>query len=151
MALLRMLTPNRVLLDVGACRKKEIIGLLAERFARDLGGDALDYADALLAREKLGPTAIGMGIALPHAKIAGIQEPLAAIAIMAEPICFAASNDERVDIVIAVLSPENSSDDVKRLAEIVRELRNAAGLGALRASRSPEELLEKLRELQKDG
>lgn len=151
MALLSMLTPNRVLLDVGARRKKEVIGLLAERFAQDLGGEALDYADALLAREKLGSTAIGQGIALPHAKMAGIVEPVAAFAVMAEPICFAAPGDDRVNIVIAVLSPQESNDDVKRLAAIVGELRKATDLASLRASRSPGELLERLRSLADHG
>jgi len=133
---------------VGACKRKEVIDLLAERFAQDLGGEALDFAEALLAREKLGSTAIGMGIALPHAKMAEIVEPVAAIALMADPICFATPGDERVNIVIAVLSPQDSLDDVKRLAGIVRQMRNAADVAALRASRSAEDLLEKLCELE---
>lgn len=147
MALVSMLSPNRVLPNVGARRKKEVIDLVAERFAQDLGGEALDYADALLAREKLGSTAIGHGIALPHAKMAGIIEPVAAFATMAEPICFAAPDDDRVNIVIAFLSPQDSNDDVKRLAEIVGELRQATDLASLRAARSPQELLEGLRSM----
>ncbi len=114
-----------------------LVNMLAERFATDLGGDASGYAELLLDREKLGSTAIGKGIALPHGKMTALHRPAAAVAVLKQSCKFPTPDNVDVDIVIAFLSPDGPPQDLKRIGEIVRELRNEKVVEAFRSAEIP--------------
>lgn len=145
MALSELLSPGRVLIDVPDCKRREVINLLAECFAADLGGEPSGYAEPLLEREKLGSTAIGKGIALPHGKMTALKRPAAAVAVLKQTCKFPTPDNVDVDIVIAFLSPDGPPQDVTRIGDIVRELRDAKVVEALRTAETPEQLMQALR------
>ena len=144
MALSELLSPGRVLIDVPDCKRREVINMLADCFAADLGGDPSNYADPLLEREKLGSTAIGKGIALPHGKMTALSRPAAAMAVLKQTCKFPTPDNVDVDIVIAFLSPDGPPQDVKRIGDIVRELRDGKVVEAIRTAETPEQLIQAL-------
>lgn len=93
------------------------------------------YAQPLVAREKLGSTAIGKGIALPHGKTECLPSPVAAAAVLRSPANFNTPDGVEVDVVIAFLSPDGPPKDLGRIADIVRELRSDEVRLALRRAR----------------
>ncbi|MGQ3278789.1 MAG: PTS sugar transporter subunit IIA, partial [Shinella sp.] len=98
-------------------------------------------AKALLARENLGSTGIGRGIAIPHALIEGLPKSLALVARLARPIDFEAVDDIPVDIVVLLLSPASGQgQNLNILSCIARQLRDDHTVGAIRAARSAEEV-----------
>jgi len=71
----------------------------------------MDILDALIGRERLGSTALGQGVAVPHGRIANLENPVAALVTLAQGIEFEAPDDGDVDILFALLVPESSTDD----------------------------------------
>ena len=144
MMLSGFLSSKRIMINLPECRRRDVIHVLAERFASDLGGQPSSYAEPLLEREKLGSTAIGRGIALPHATLRSMREPAAALAVLESTCKFPTPDDVGVDIVIAFLSPDGPPTDLNRIAGIVRELREKAVVDALRSATTPDRLIDAL-------
>jgi PTS system nitrogen regulatory IIA component len=88
--------------------KRAILAALADRFAQVYQLDRATVLEGLEEREALGSTGFGRGVALPHARIEGIKRPIAALLKLAAPVDFAAADGLPVDLVIGLLSPENS-------------------------------------------
>ena len=88
-------------------------------FAASGGFDAAAVATSLAAREKLGSTGLGQGIAIPHGRIKGLKNPLAAVLRLVEPIAFDAPDDEAVSLLIFLLVPEAAT---QRHLEILSEI-----------------------------
>lgn len=108
-----------VQVDVDASSKKrafEQIGLLFENsqtLSRAL------VSDSLFARERLGSTGLGHGVAIPHGRIKGLKEPLAAVLRVRQPIGFDAPDEEPVSLLIVLLVPEAAT---QRHLEILGEI-----------------------------
>lgn len=101
--------------------------------------------DALISRERLGSTGIGHGIALPHSRLAGIEEPLAALITLNQGVDFEANDDMDVDIVLGLLVPEHCSDDhLKILANLARRFSDPAERDAIRACDDSGSLIARL-------
>ena len=118
-----VLTPDSVAI-IDVADKAAILSRLSELFARAFDLDAglvLDYLDE---REKLGSTGFGRGVAIPHARIPGIQRPIAALIKLQHPVDFAAADGMPVELVFGLLSPENSgAAHLHALAAISRLMR----------------------------
>jgi len=71
----------------------------------------MDILDALSARERLGSTGLGHGIALPHGRMQDLEQPLAAIITLNKGIDFEAADEQKVDILFALIMPENANDE----------------------------------------
>ncbi len=127
--------PNQVVLLDETFDKPRLLRELAERAAAALGLDASKLAAALFRREDLGSTGLGGGIAIPHTRIAGIPKPFSVLAILRMPIAFDAIDDQPVDIVFLLVTPD-SGDALKALAGISRILREPSILERLRGARS---------------
>jgi nitrogen PTS system EIIA component len=114
-----ILPPANVVIDVEATSKKrafEQAGLLFENqhaIARSL------VTDNLFARERLGSTGLGHGVAIPHGRIKGLKNPLASVLRVSEPIGFDAPDDEPVKLLIFLLVPEAAT---QRHLEILSEI-----------------------------
>lgn len=87
--------------------KDEILESLAQTFASAWQLDQDLVLEQLEERERLGSTGFGRGVAIPHARIPGINRPIAAMLKLEKPIAFDAADGLPVDLVIGLLSPEN--------------------------------------------
>ncbi|MCL2075122.1 MAG: PTS sugar transporter subunit IIA [Betaproteobacteria bacterium] len=100
-----ILPESRILLGLEAGSKKRLLeeaGLLIEATS---GIDRLLVFDTLLAREKLGSTGLGHGVAIPHSRISGLKEAVGAFIRLADPLDFDAPDGKPVSLVFALLAP----------------------------------------------
>ncbi len=114
-----ILPVEQVLVGVDATSKKrafEEAGLLFESLH---GLSRALVTDSLFARERLGSTGLGHGVAIPHGRIKGLKNPLAAVARVQQPIAFDAPDDEPVSLLIFLLVPEAAT---QRHLEILSEI-----------------------------
>ena len=129
-----------VLIDFSADRsKRRVMDRLAIEAASRLGMVAETIFEALNAREALGGTGLGSGVALPHARIAGDHPPLLLFARLAHPVDWEARDGVPVDLVLLVLWPEAMTESLlPNLAELCRKLRDARTLRRLRSASRPD-------------
>ena len=131
MIIQHILTPGRTLCDVSGVSKKKILESIAETLSREIPAiNASDLFEALIARERLGTTGLGHGIALPHCRIKACPEPTGLLARLEEPIDFDAVDREPVDLVFALIVPEG--DDQEHL-EILKGLAERFNDGEIRS------------------
>ncbi len=118
--------------------KKQLFQLLAERAAERAGLDERMIFDALLAREKLGSTGVGQGIAIPHAKLAPLNQIVGLFARLEKPLDYEALDDQPVDLVFLLLAPEGAgAEHLKALARVSRLLRDPQVQSRLRGTSDP--------------
>ena len=122
-----ILPPAQVLVHVEATSKKrafEEAGLLFEELH---GLNRALVADSLFARERLGSTGLGHGVAIPHGRIKGLKSPMAAVFQLAHPIGFDAPDEQAVKLLIFLLVPEAATQKhLEILSEIAELLSNAS-------------------------
>ena len=122
-----ILPSAQALVQVDATSKKrafEEAGLLFENLH---GLNRAMVADSLFARERLGSTGLGYGVAIPHGRIKGLKSPLAAVFRLLEPIGFDAPDEKPVSLMIFLLVPEASTQKhLEILSEIAEMLSDAA-------------------------
>lgn len=129
--------------------KSELLSILAKRGAELTGEDAARLYEALSAREELGSTGLGNGIAIPHGKIAGLERVVAVFAKLTSPIEFDSVDDMPVDLVVMLLAPlGQGADHLKALARMARLLRTESVVERLREAETPTELYAILTEPQ---
>jgi nitrogen PTS system EIIA component len=144
--------PADVTLGVDADSKQGLLQALAAEAAPRIGRDAGEVLDALRAREDLGSTGLGRGVALPHAQLSGDVAPLIRFVRLRRAIDYEARDSEPVDLVILLLWPEADSEGfVPALAEICRALRSAETLRRLRAAGTAAEVVALLHGAAGDG
>ena len=130
-----LLKPEAVKVLTAASSKKRLMHDLGDLANHAYGLNSDVVLDALLAREALGPTGVGNGIALPHARLDGIDEVVGAFVLLDKPIDFNAVDRQPVDIAFALFAPEDAGvDHLKALALVSRTLRNANVCAKLRAN-----------------
>jgi PTS system nitrogen regulatory IIA component len=128
-----LIAPDRVLVQLRATSKRQLLQELADEAAAGSGIDAKIILEALTQREKLGTTGVGDGIAIPHAKVEGLPRLLGFFAKLARPIDFDALDDKPVDLIFLLLAPESAgAEHLKALARIARILRDPALCAQLR-------------------
>ena len=134
-----LLDPQSVLADVSAGTKRALFTTLGATASTVWGLDAATVATGLAAREKLGTTGYGGGIAVPHARIDGLTSARGVFAQLARPIDFAAVDDLPVDLVFMLLSPPDAgAEHLKSLARVSRRLRDRGLAEKLRGAGSPD-------------
>jgi PTS system nitrogen regulatory IIA component len=135
MTTLEQLFPEANVLVLRPRDKNSALVDLANRAATLLGAQASTIAAALTAREALGSTGVGAGIALPHARCPGSTAPVALFARLERAIAWDAIDQKPVDLVVLLLSPNEPADlHLKVLATISRRLRDANVAAALRVA-----------------
>lgn len=149
MELVTLLSPEAVRVLTGIGSKKRLFQELGEMFA-DLSGATPGAAfDALQERESLGPTGVGSGIALPHARLPGVEDVRAIFVRLEKPLDFESVDRQPVDLIFALFAPEDSGvDHLKALALVSRTMRNANLCAKLRANDDPATLYAMLTEMQ---
>lgn len=128
---------DRIDAAMSASNKKGLFQQLAIAAARRTGLAVKDIAAVLNAREKIGSTGFGAGVALPHGKIEGLENVFGYFARLTAPVDFQAVDDLPVDLVFLILSPPDAgADHLKALASVSRALRDRNTAAKLRGARS---------------
>jgi nitrogen PTS system EIIA component len=134
------LSPDAVA-TVRADSKSAVLDQLADRFAAVYALPRGDVRAALEARELLGSTGFGRGVAIPHARLGGLSRPVAAFFRLDSPVDFAAADGIPVDLVFGLLSPEQAgATHLHALAAISRLMRDERMHAALVEAREAEAL-----------
>ncbi len=104
--------------------KRQALQVIADMASRQLSLDAADIHQALLEREKLGSTGVGMGVAVPHAALAGLDRMYGVFIRLESPVDYEAIDDMPVDLIFALLAPEDAgTEHLRALAKVSRVLR----------------------------
>lgn len=137
MNLKEILSPESIRTDQIIRDKGQLISVLAAECAHKTGLSAQRIAETLLARERLGSTGLGDGIAIPHARLEALQAPIAYMIRLRKPIDFEAVDDKPVDVVVGLLMPLGAdADNLVCLASVTRRLRDKALVARIRAAPS---------------
>ena len=136
-----LVAPNAVLPALKVNSKKQALQELAAKAAKLTGQNERGIFETLLQREKLGSTAIGHGVAIPHGKLAKLDKLFGLFARLDRPVDFDALDGQPIDLVFVLLAPEGAgADHLKALARIARLLRDPEIARKLRDSRDAEAL-----------
>jgi len=145
-SLVDILAPERVRCDVDATSKKKVLELVSELMAG--AQDSLEMrtvADRLLAREKLGSTALGHGVAIPHGRCTDATSAIAAFVKLREGVDFDAPDGQPVDLIVGLLVPEECTDGhLQLLAQLADVFSRPEIRERLREPLSPAGLIELL-------
>ena len=137
-----LLLPEAVSAQLSVNGKKQLFQKLAEMAQQAYGLPADTVYERLTERERLGSTGFGGGIAIPHAKIEGLDKVYGLVLRLETPIPFDAVDDASVDIIFSLLSPADSgAEHLKTLARVSRYLRCGQNAARLRGAGSDEALL----------
>jgi len=137
-----LLTPDTALLDLDFTSKKKLFEHAAELFAQARGLKAADIFTSLFERERLGSTALGHGIAIPHGRIKGLQDACGAFYRFRTPLEFDAPDNQPVKLCFVLMVPKDADE---RHLQILGELAQLFGDEAMRAkmldAATPDELI----------
>jgi len=134
-----MLSDKSFLVNFEASSKKNVLYELSKLAEKDIKIDSRILLEALTKREKLGSTAVGNGIAIPHANCPDIDKPKVFVALLSNSLDFNANDDQPVDIIFLLLAPDNSgSEHLQALALVSRLLRNKELTTKLRGCKNTE-------------
>ena len=134
-----LLVPDGVAIGLTAASKKTLFTQIGGLAGPLLGLNPRTVAEALLVREKAGSTGFGGGVAVPHARIEGLERIALFVVRLAQRMDFGAPDDVGVDIVVAMLSPPQAgAAHLKALARVARRLRDRRLVDKLRGAGSPD-------------
>jgi len=131
----QLLTADRIVTLVEPGSSRTVLDSAARLLSGDSPANTTLIADSLHARERMGSTAIGHGIAIPHGRSAAYEEARGAFLRLADPIDFGASDGEPVDLLFALAVPEHfTQQHLQLLAELAERFADADYRAALRAA-----------------
>ena len=117
--LAKILSPNNVALGLDVSSKKRAFEQAGLLFENNSGIARSSVSDNLFARERMGSTGLGHGVAVPHGRIKGLKAPLAAFVRLAEPIPFESPDGQPVNLLIFLLIPDHvTQQHLEILSEI---------------------------------
>ena len=122
-----------------APNKRQALTAVAEIAARNFGLDAGIILEALSEREAAGSTGVGYGVAVPHARLAGLDRMRGVFVRLDVPVEFESVDEQPVDLIFALFAPPNaSSEHLRALARVSRMLRQGDLREHLRQARTPD-------------
>ena len=140
MSLSEIIKPDGVLCNATARSKKHCLEILSELLTRnhvDIPSD--DIFESLIERERLGCTSLDKGAAFPHCRIDGVEDSVAVLIKLSEPIDFDSSDGEPVDIVLGMMLPATVTDehraDIKLVTDILADQALRARLREMNSSK----------------
>lgn len=137
-----LLVPEAVHTGIAVSNKKQLFQKLADFAVQAYCFDPDEVYDRLMERERLGSTGFGGGIAIPHAKIDGLDRVCALVLHLEQPIAFDAIDNAPVDVIFALLSPADGGVvHLKTLARVSRYLRSGQNIACIRGASSDAALL----------
>ena len=127
----KLLAPANILLDLEVSSKKRMFEQVGLLFENNQGVARSLVFDSLFARERLGSTGLGQGVAIPHGRIKGLRDSVGAFVRLATPVPFDAPDGQAVHLIFVLLVPEQATEQhlqiLSELAQMFsdRELRQA--------------------------
>lgn len=119
-----LLTRDGIVLRSGASSKRQALHVAAEAAGHTLGRDGNTIFTALMEREALGSTGLGGGVAVPHARLTGLDKVCAVFVRLDQPVAFDAVDDRPVDLLFCLFAaPDAGADHLRALAAVSRALR----------------------------
>jgi len=141
MELADLITSKAILANVKASGRKQALQAIGHRAAVQPVDVRGAVVHGLLSREKLGPTAMGTGAAIPHARLSGLDRIVGLFARFEKPIDFEAADGQGVDLMFALLAPEEAdADHLRVLAKVSRLMRDKGLRGKLRTTKDADSL-----------
>jgi nitrogen PTS system EIIA component len=144
MQAIELLSPNRVLVDLKVSTRTQLFKRLAELMCEEQSDVDVKTLEASLSlREKLGSTALGGGVALPHGRLPGLSQPIGAFVRLAKPLNFIGNSPDTVDLIFAFATPTLFVEpQLKLLAQVAQMFDDARCLAQLRAAQNSRNLFE---------
>lgn len=121
-ALTDLFTLDRIALNSAAKNRADAFAAAGKLFANGIELNADSVIDFLNAREDLGSTALGAGVAIPHGRVKGLKQPIAAFIRLKDPIDFAAPDGGTVSILIFLLVPEKATQQHLEILSSIAQL-----------------------------
>lgn len=136
MSLNDLISPNAIIPSLKVNSKKQALQEISDRAAELSGLSARQIFDTVLQRERLGPTGVGSGIAIPHGKLLTVKQIFAVFARLDRPVDFESQDGIPVDIICMLIAPESAgADHLKALARVARVLRDTHFVARLRSAK----------------
>ena len=143
--LAKLLPTQNIELNVDASSKKRVFEYASILFENNQGVERSKVFDSLLARERLGSTALGKGVAIPHGRIKGLKEAVAAVVSVNMPVAFDAPDAQPVSLMVFLLVPEQATQQhLEILSELAEFLSDKSNREALMAAQSAGEVLQRV-------
>jgi len=138
-----LLNQERTLARKEAGSKKKALQYLSESLSQSIDSHSQDQIfDHLVARERLGSTGLGAGVALPHSRLSGIDTPVGALITLTEPIDYDSPDNKPVDIIFCLVVPDTDNEEHLQLLAQLAELFMTDNVCAqIRAATNAEEIL----------
>lgn len=131
-----LLCDGVVIADCQAASRKQVILQLAEALASETGLDARHIVEAVMVREQLGSTGVGDGVAIPHARIKGLDVPIGGFARLERGVDFEAVDERECDLIFMLLAPDTAgADHLRALAQVSRAFRQPSVRDRLRQAK----------------
>jgi len=145
--LINLFTPDCIALNSPANNRADAFAAAGELFSKQIGIDSNAVVQFLNAREDLGSTALGAGVAIPHGRVKGLKQPTAAFMRLQNPIEFTAPDGEPVSILIFLLVPEKATQQhLEILSSIAQLLSDADTRKLLSSANDPNKVCELLQQ-----
>jgi PTS system nitrogen regulatory IIA component len=135
----QLLAPENIVLDLDASSKKRVFEHVGLLFENNQGIARSAVFDSLFAREKLGSTGLGRGIAIPHGRIKGLKEARGAFLRLTTPVPFDSPDGKPVSLLFVLLVPEQATEQhLQILSELAERFSDRACREALHTADSAE-------------
>jgi PTS system nitrogen regulatory IIA component len=132
-----LLSADSIILRGGASSKRQALQAVAEAASVALGLDEAKALEALLEREALGSTGLGSGVAVPHARVEGLEQVCALFVRLDTPVAYESLDDRPVDLLFALFAPLNAgAEHLRALAAVSRAMRSPELREQLRQART---------------
>ena len=135
MVISEILSPKAVLTSIKATSKKRVLQEISIAVENIYGLNQSEVFFALQERENLGPTGMGHGVAIPHARISSLKSIKGLFLKLTKPLDFGSMDSQNVDLVFVLIAPhESGANHLKALAKVSRILRNKSTCEKLRST-----------------
>jgi PTS system nitrogen regulatory IIA component len=139
--LARLLPPTNVVTNLSVTSKKRLFEQAGLLFENNQAIERGKVFDSLFARERLGSTGLGEGVAIPHGRVKGLRDATAAVVRLSEPIAFDAPDAQPVRLLVFLLVPEQATEDhLEILSELAELLSDRSVRENLMASDDPAQM-----------
>ena len=141
MTISALLSPDRIFIDADISSKKRLLEFIANAVATQFNLPQSALFNNLLDRERLGSTGLGKGFAIPHARLVNLDTTIACFIRLDQPVNFEAPDNQPVDLVFAIIIPENATDEhLKILSSLAKIFSQSEICEAIRNAGSGEEV-----------
>lgn len=143
MDITEILSPESTFSNLRLSSKKKVLEKISNVMSEAIDCPNQEIYESLLSREKLGSTALGDGIAIPHGRLNQLDKAISVFILLDDPIDYDSPDDKPVDIIFAIMVPQNANNEqLKYLAQIAKILSEGCLVSQIRNAHSDQALYE---------